>query len=134
LQHLAVGSGHRAELAVGLGGPTATADLPGVARADGSIPRGLSQINRLNWVKADFLHIGDDRSVVYVVLGCVMDSLAMILLTIPCLPGGEMGLDFWASVTEKSIWFRISPDNGEIGPFTRPGMNNHIANRLPRAP
>jgi C4-dicarboxylate transporter DctM subunit len=32
---------------------------------------------------------------IYVLLGCVMDSLAMILLTIPIFYPVVMGLDFW---------------------------------------
>jgi C4-dicarboxylate transporter DctM subunit len=33
--------------------------------------------------------------VIYILLGCVMDSLAMILLTIPIFYPVVMGLDFW---------------------------------------
>jgi C4-dicarboxylate transporter, DctM subunit len=46
--------------------------------------------------------------VVYVLLGCVMDSLAMILLTIPIFYPMVMGLDYWGlSVPDKSVWFGI---------------------------
>jgi C4-dicarboxylate transporter DctM subunit len=34
---------------------------------------------------------------VYILLGCVMDSLAMILLTIPIFYPVVMGLDFWGT-------------------------------------
>lgn len=45
---------------------------------------------------------------IYVLLGCVMDSLAMILLTIPIFYPVVMGLDFYGlSATDKSIWFGI---------------------------
>jgi C4-dicarboxylate transporter DctM subunit len=33
--------------------------------------------------------------IIYILLGCVMDSLAMILLTIPIFYPVVMGLDFW---------------------------------------
>ncbi|MBN8487925.1 MAG: TRAP transporter large permease [Burkholderiales bacterium] len=46
--------------------------------------------------------------VVYVLLGCVMDSLAMILLTIPIFYPMIMGLDFYGmSAGDKSVWFGI---------------------------
>ena len=45
---------------------------------------------------------------IYVVLGCVMDSLAMILLTVPIFYPMIIGLDFYGMSTEaKSIWFGI---------------------------
>jgi TRAP-type C4-dicarboxylate transport system permease large subunit len=45
---------------------------------------------------------------VYVLLGCVMDSLAMILLTIPIFYPMIIGLDFYGMTAEaKSIWFGI---------------------------
>jgi C4-dicarboxylate transporter, DctM subunit len=71
--------------------------------------------------------------VVYVVLGCVMDSLAMILLTIPVFYPVVMGLDFWGlSQTDKSIWFGIlALMVVEIGLVHPPvGMNVYIINRL----
>jgi tripartite ATP-independent transporter DctM subunit len=71
--------------------------------------------------------------VVYVVLGCVMDSLAMILLTIPVFYPVVMGLDFWGlGQTEKSIWFGIlALMVVEIGLVHPPvGMNVYIINRL----
>ncbi len=44
--------------------------------------------------------------VIYIFLGCVMDSLAMILLTIPIFYPVVMGLDFYGlGQTDKSIWF-----------------------------
>jgi C4-dicarboxylate transporter DctM subunit len=70
---------------------------------------------------------------VYVVLGCVMDSLAMILLTIPVFYPVVMGLDFWGlGQTEKSIWFAIlALMVVEIGLVHPPvGMNVYIINRL----
>ncbi len=44
----------------------------------------------------------------YVILGCVMDELSMILLTIPVLFPAIMGLDLWGLAPEaKAIWFGI---------------------------
>ena len=41
---------------------------------------------------------------IYIFLGCVMDSLAMILLTIPIFYPVIMGLDFYGmSSTDKSL-------------------------------
>jgi hypothetical protein len=45
---------------------------------------------------------------IYIFLGCVMDSLAMILLTIPIFYPMVMGLDFFGMTQQdKSIWFGI---------------------------
>lgn len=44
----------------------------------------------------------------YVVLGCVMDELSMVLLTIPVLFPTIMGMELWGLSTEgKAIWFGI---------------------------
>ncbi len=72
---------------------------------------------------------------IYIFLGCVMDSLAMILLTIPIFYPMVMGLDFWGlGTTEKSIWFGIlALMVVEIGLVHPPvGMNVYIINRLAR--
>jgi TRAP-type C4-dicarboxylate transport system permease large subunit len=72
---------------------------------------------------------------VYILLGCVMDSLAMILLTIPVFYPVVMGLDFWGlSPTEKSIWFGIlALMVVEIGLVHPPvGMNVYVINRIAR--
>ncbi|CAG0929628.1 MAG: C4-dicarboxylate TRAP transporter large permease protein DctM [Rhodocyclaceae bacterium] len=71
--------------------------------------------------------------IVYILLGCVMDALAMILLTIPIFYPMVMGLDFWGmSQTDKSIWFGIlALMVVEIGLVHPPvGMNVYIINRL----
>ncbi|GAA4001230.1 TRAP transporter large permease [Comamonas faecalis] len=72
---------------------------------------------------------------IYVLLGCVMDSLAMILLTIPIFYPMVMGLDFFGmSLQDKSIWFGIlSLMVVEIGLVTPPvGMNLYVINKLAR--
>jgi C4-dicarboxylate transporter DctM subunit len=71
--------------------------------------------------------------VTYILLGCVMDSLAMILLTIPVFYPVVMGLDFWnLTPTDKSIWFGIlALMVVEIGLVHPPvGMNVYVINRL----
>jgi len=73
--------------------------------------------------------------VIYIVLGCVMDSLAMILLTIPIFYPMIMGLDYYGLTdTDKSIWFGIlALMVVEIGLVHPPvGMNVYIINRLAR--
>jgi tripartite ATP-independent transporter DctM subunit len=73
--------------------------------------------------------------VVYVLLGCVMDSLAMILLTIPIFYPMIMGLDFYGlSASDKSIWFGIlALMVVEIGLVHPPlGMNLFIIQKLAR--
>ncbi len=71
--------------------------------------------------------------VIYIFLGCVMDSLAMILLTIPIFYPMIMGLDFWGMAgPDKSIWFGIlALMVVEIGLVHPPvGLNVYIINRL----
>lgn len=71
--------------------------------------------------------------VIYILLGCVMDSLAMILLTIPIFYPVVMGLDFHGLAPgDKSIWFGIlALMVVEIGLVHPPvGMNVFIINRL----
>ena len=73
--------------------------------------------------------------IIYIFLGCVMDSLAMILLTIPIFYPMIMGLDYYGLAdTDKSIWFGIlALMVVEIGLVHPPvGMNVYIINRLAR--
>ncbi len=72
---------------------------------------------------------------IYILLGCVMDSLAMLFLTIPIFYPMVMGLDFWGmGATDKSIWFGILVLMVvEIGLVHPPvGMNLYIINKLAR--
>lgn len=69
----------------------------------------------------------------YLVLGCIMDSLSMILLTIPIFLPIVMGLDYWGlNPTDKAIWFGIlALMVVEIGLITPPvGMNVFVINSL----
>jgi tripartite ATP-independent transporter DctM subunit len=69
----------------------------------------------------------------YIVLGCVMDELSMILLTIPVLFPVIMGLDFFGlPPTEKAIWFGILVLMVvEIGLIAPPvGLNVYVIHSL----
>jgi C4-dicarboxylate transporter DctM subunit len=73
--------------------------------------------------------------VVYLVLGCLMDSLSMILLTIPIFLPIVLGVDlFGLDATDKAIWFGIlALMVVEIGLITPPvGMNVYIVNSMAR--
>ena len=98
----------------------------------------LSQmpVELADWVKASELSpmlVMVVILIIYILLGCVMDSLAMILLTIPIFYPVVMGLNFYGlSDTDKSIWFGIlALMVVEIGLVHPPvGMNVYIINRL----
>lgn len=70
--------------------------------------------------------------VFYLILGCVMDSLSMILLTIPILYPMMMVLDFGMTPDEFGIWFGIIVLIAvEVGLITPPvGMNLFIINTM----
>lgn len=69
---------------------------------------------------------------VFIVLGCVMDSLSMILLTIPIFWPVLSGLDFGMGPDDLKIWFGIvALIVVEMGLITPPiGLNVFIINAL----
>lgn len=70
---------------------------------------------------------------IYLVLGCIMDSLSMILLTVPLFFPIVMGIDLWGLDPEsKAIWFGIIVlMTVEIGLITPPvGMNVFIISSM----
>ena len=69
-----------------------------------------------------------------IVLGCLMDSLSMILLTIPFFWPVISGLDFGMSQDDLKIWFGIlALIVVELGLITPPvGMNVFVINALAR--
>ena len=71
---------------------------------------------------------------VYLVLGCVMDSLAMILLTVPVFFPVVTGLDLGYTDEEVAIWFGVmAVIVVEIGLITPPiGLNVYAINSLAR--
>jgi C4-dicarboxylate transporter, DctM subunit len=68
----------------------------------------------------------------YLVLGCVMDSLSMILLTIPIIYPVMTALDFGMPPEDFAIWFGILVlVVVEVGLITPPvGMNLFVINNL----
>lgn len=73
--------------------------------------------------------------VIYILLGCVMDSLSMILITVPIFLPVIMGFDFFGlAPDEKAIWFGvIALVVMEMGLITPPvGMNVYIINGIAR--
>ncbi|MBU0891016.1 MAG: TRAP transporter large permease [Gammaproteobacteria bacterium] len=70
--------------------------------------------------------------VIYVVLGCFMDSLSMILLTVPVFFPIVTALDFGLSPEEFAIWFGILVlIVVEVGLITPPvGMNLFVINSM----
>ena len=71
--------------------------------------------------------------IIYLVLGCIMDSLSMIMLTIPIFFPIIMGMDFWGLDPQgKAIWFGIlSLMVVEIGLITPPvGLNVFIISSM----
>jgi tripartite ATP-independent transporter DctM subunit len=68
----------------------------------------------------------------YLVMGCLMDSLSMILLTIPIFFPVIIALDFGMTVEETAIWFGILVlVVVEVGLITPPvGMNVFVINKI----
>ncbi|MBL0423399.1 TRAP transporter large permease [Ramlibacter sp. AW1] len=69
----------------------------------------------------------------YVVLGCVMDELSMLLLTIPVIFPAVMSLDIWGLAPDaKAIWFGVlvlvTVGIGLIMPPV--GLNVYVVNNL----
>lgn len=72
--------------------------------------------------------------VALIILGCLMDSLSMILLAIPFFWPVISGLDFGMSVEDLKVWFGIlALIVVELGLITPPvGMNVFVINSLAR--
>lgn len=70
----------------------------------------------------------------YLVLGCVMDSLSMILLTVPVVFPMMLALDFGLSPDDFAVWFGIIVlIVVEVGLITPPvGMNLFVINAMAR--
>lgn len=70
----------------------------------------------------------------YLVFGCIMDSLSMVLLTVPIIYPVMVGLDFGMSPDDFGLWFGILVlIVVEVGLITPPvGMNLFIINGLAR--
>lgn len=73
--------------------------------------------------------------VMYVLLGCVMDEMSMLLLTIPVIFPTIMGLDLWGlGAQDKALWFGVlvlmTVGVGLIAPPI--GLNVYVVNNLAR--
>lgn len=70
----------------------------------------------------------------YLILGCFMDSLSMVLLTIPIFFPIISALDFGLTMEETAIWFGILVlIVVEVGLITPPvGMNLFVINAMAR--
>ena len=68
----------------------------------------------------------------YLVFGCIMDSLSMVLLTVPIIFPIMSVLDFGMSVNDFGLWFGILVlIVVEVGLITPPvGMNLFIINSM----
>ena len=71
----------------------------------------------------------------YVALGCVMDELSMLLLTIPVVFPAVMALDLWGlSYEGKALWFGVlmlmTVSIGLVAPPV--GLNVYVVNNLAR--
>lgn len=72
---------------------------------------------------------------IYIALGCVMESMSMIVLTVPIFFPMIMQFDLWGlSPDDKAIWFGIlALMVVEIGLITPPvGLNAFVVNRIAR--
>jgi tripartite ATP-independent transporter DctM subunit len=70
--------------------------------------------------------------VIYLILGCVMDTLAMILVTIPVFLPVIVGLNYGLSEDASIIWFGILVlTTAEVGLITPPiGINVFVINSM----
>ncbi len=109
------------------------ADMMNSALAITQMPAGIA-----NWVSqlqvAPVVVVGAVL-LLYVLLGCVMDELSMLLLTIPVIFPAVMGLDLWGLNPEsKAIWFGIlvlmTVGIGLIAPPV--GLNVYVVNGIAR--
>ena len=107
------------------------ADLLNVALALSQFPTALQGfVDGLGWPP---LAVVAGILVFYVVLGCVMDEISMILLTLPIFLPTIIGLDLYGLPTDlKLIWFGILVLMVvEIGLITPPaGLNVYVVNGL----
>jgi C4-dicarboxylate transporter, DctM subunit len=109
------------------------ADMMNAALALTQMPAVLSQ-----WVsqlQVTPLLIVGSVLLCYVVLGCVMDELSMLLLTIPVIFPTIMQLDLWGLAPQmKAIWFGVlvlvTVGIGLIAPPV--GLNVYVVNSIAR--
>ena len=96
------------------------------------LPQALSEwIGSLGWSPLQIMLV---IVLLYLVLGCIMDGLAMILLTIPVFLPVVIALDFGMPAEAVPIWFGILILMVvEVGLITPPiGLNVYVINSMAR--
>ncbi|QIL81090.1 TRAP transporter large permease [Diaphorobacter sp. HDW4A] len=109
------------------------ADMINAALALSQLPSQLAEL--VGHLQISPLLVLTGVMLFYVLLGCVMDEMSMILLTVPTLFPVIMGMDFFGlSVGDKALWFGILILTVcEIGMIFPPvGLNVYIMNGLAR--
>ena len=109
------------------------ADMLNAALALSQLPTQLSDL--VGHLQMPPLLVMGGIMLFYVLLGCVMDEMSMILLTVPTLFPVIMGMDFFGlNVADKALWFGILILTVcEIGMIFPPvGLNVYIMNGLAR--
>lgn len=108
------------------------AELFGVALALSRMPAELSaQIAALDLPPLAVIGV---ILLIYLVLGCVLESLAMVLLTLPVFIPVVLGLDLGLSPAQTMIWFGILVLIAvEVGMISPPfGLNLFVINAMAR--
>jgi len=109
------------------------ADMVNAALALSQLPAQLSDL--VGHLQLPPLLVMSGIMIFYIVLGCVMDEMSMILLTVPTLFPVVMGMDFFGlGGADKALWFGILILTVcEIGMIFPPvGLNVYIMNGLAR--
>lgn len=108
------------------------AQLLNIFMARGGVPQAAAEVMATSGLAP--LEVLVLLLVALIALGCLMDSLSMILLAIPFFWPVISGLDFGMSVEELKIWFGIlALIVVELGLITPPvGMNVFVINSLAR--
>ena len=109
------------------------ADMINAALALSQLPSQLAQ--EVSHLRLDPLVVMAGIMLFYIALGCVMDEMSMILLTVPTLFPVIMGMDFFGlNPADKALWFGILILTVcEIGMIFPPvGLNVYVMNGLAR--
>lgn len=109
------------------------ADMLNAALALSQLPAQLAEV--VSHLQLAPLVVMAGIMVFYVLLGCVMDEMSMILLTVPTLFPVIMGMDFFGlNPADKALWFGILILTVcEIGMIFPPvGLNVYVMNGLAR--
>lgn len=107
------------------------ADMINASLALSQLPAQLADI--VSHLQISPLVVMGGIMVFYILLGCVMDEMSMILLTVPTLFPVIMGMDFFGlDASDKALWFGILILTVcEIGMIFPPvGLNVYIMNGL----